>query len=121
MRRSSVFFIQIAFGLIILCLIFIHSHISVKNRENEIRIKREMVKTFGITDLCLFTEARYTRHPSMADLNTPFQDYPLSLEHFPSGSLMGPPEHVKSERKFRNSETQNKSFNLNLIDAKINL
>lgn len=112
MRRSSVFFIQIAIGFIILCLIFIHSHISIRNREKELQIKREMVKTFGITDLCLFTEARYTRHPSMADLNTPFQDYPLSLEHFPSGSLIGPPGHIKSERKFGSSEAQNKSLNL---------
>lgn len=91
MRRSSVFFIQTAIGFIILCLILIHSHISIKDRENEIRLKKEMVKVLGITDLCLFTEARYTRHPSMADLNTPFQDYPLSLEHFPSGSLVEPP------------------------------
>jgi hypothetical protein len=27
----------------------------------------------------------------MADLHAPFQDSPLSLEHFPSGSLVTPP------------------------------
>ena len=39
-----------------------------------------------------------TRHPVMADVNTPFQDYPLSIEHYPSGSLMPPPAHLSSER-----------------------
>ncbi len=48
-----------------------------------------------LTDLCLFTEASYTRHLSQADLHTPFQNGPLSLEHFPSGSLAMPPEVVR--------------------------
>ena len=56
--------------------------------------RRELVKSLGLTDLCLFTEARYTRHPSQADLHSPFQDHPASLEHFPSGALMGPPPHI---------------------------
>ena len=44
-----------------------------------------------LTDLCLFTEARYTRHPSQADFDSAFQDYPGALDHFPSGSLIAPP------------------------------
>ena len=51
----------------------------------------ELVNKLQLTDLCLFTEARYTRHPAMADLHAPFQDHPLALEHFPSGSLVTPP------------------------------
>ncbi len=50
-----------------------------------------LVAALGLTDLALFTEASYTRHPSLTDLNTPFQDSPLSFEHFPTGSLMQPP------------------------------
>jgi hypothetical protein len=50
-----------------------------------------MVHRLGLTDLCLFTEARYTRHPSQADHFAPFQDHPQALEHFPSGSLLAPP------------------------------
>jgi hypothetical protein len=53
--------------------------------------RAERVEALLLTDLCLFTEARYTRHPSQADLHTPFQDHPQSLDHFPSGSLLGPP------------------------------
>ncbi|MBI5109069.1 MAG: hypothetical protein HZA62_10010 [Rhodocyclales bacterium] len=50
-----------------------------------------LVAQLRLTDLALFTEARYTRHPSQADLHSAFQDHPLALEHFPTGSLIGPP------------------------------
>ncbi len=53
-----------------------------------------LARWFVLTDPCLFTEARYTRHPSLADRHSPFQDYPLALEHFPSGSLTAPPSHL---------------------------
>lgn len=47
-------------------------------------------RELGLTDLCLFTDARYARHPSQADWHGAFQDHPLALEHFPSGSLLLP-------------------------------
>jgi hypothetical protein len=50
-----------------------------------------LVRRLGLTDLCLFTEARYTRHPAMADRHAAFQDHPAGLDHFPSGSLVAPP------------------------------
>jgi len=52
--------------------------------------RRQLVASLSLTDLSLWTEARYTRHPSMADLFSPFQDNPAALEHFPAGSLMSP-------------------------------
>ena len=52
--------------------------------------KRTLVKELGLSDLALFTEARYTRHPSQADRHSAFQDHPGALEHFPSGSLFVP-------------------------------
>jgi hypothetical protein len=57
---------------------------------------RALVSELGLTDLCLFTEARYTRHLAMADWHTPFQDHPMALEHFPSGALLAPPPHLGS-------------------------
>ncbi|PCD77764.1 hypothetical protein [Pseudothioclava arenosa] len=57
-----------------------------------------LVRVLGLTDIALFTEARYTRHPSQADLNTPFQDHPLAFDHFPSGSLMPAPDLPTSGR-----------------------
>jgi hypothetical protein len=60
-----------------------------------LRRKAELVRRLELTDLCLFTEAQYTRHPAVTVLHTAFQDHPLSFEHFPSGSLVGPPPHVR--------------------------
>jgi len=50
-----------------------------------------VVRRLGLTDLALFNEARYTRHPTQADRFAPFQDHPHALEHFPSGSVVAPP------------------------------
>jgi len=57
-----------------------------------------LVARLRLTDLALFTEARYTRHPSQADLHSAFQDHPLALEHFPTGSLIGPPAGLTDSR-----------------------
>ena len=54
--------------------------------------RADMVRELGLTDLALFTEARYTRHISQADLHSAFQDHPMSFEHFPSGSFYLPPQ-----------------------------
>jgi hypothetical protein len=55
-----------------------------------------LVERLELTDLVLFTEARYTRHPTQADLQSAFQDHPVALEHFPTGSLMPPPAGILS-------------------------
>lgn len=52
---------------------------------------RALVRELGLSDLALFTEARYTRHPTQADRHAPFQDHPAALEHFPTGALLPPP------------------------------
>ena len=65
---------------------------------DSLRAKQSLVAELGLTDLCLFTEARYTRNPTQADLNTAFQDHPLSLDHFPSGSLIQPPQGMGGVR-----------------------
>lgn len=57
-----------------------------------IKTGRRLVAAHGLTDLCLFTEARYTRHPSQADRHAAFQDHPGAREHFPSGALVPPPQ-----------------------------
>lgn len=56
-----------------------------------------LVERLGLTDLALMTEARYTRHPTQADRHAPFQDHPFAFEHFPSGSLIGPPRYSRSQ------------------------
>jgi hypothetical protein len=63
-------------------------------RADEMSATQALAQRLGLTDLALFTEARYTRHPSQADLHSAFQDHPLALEHFPSGSLIVPPHDI---------------------------
>ncbi|OGQ96383.1 MAG: hypothetical protein A2521_09190 [Deltaproteobacteria bacterium RIFOXYD12_FULL_57_12] len=50
----------------------------------------------GLTDLCIATEARYTRHPAISDRLAPFMDHPGAFEHFPTGSFWSPPPPSRS-------------------------
>jgi hypothetical protein len=97
MRKSDFFFFFIAVNVCALLLFFLHAVVIQGNSETLLGENSEMVKMLRLTDLCLFTDARYTRHPAMTDLNTPFQDHPSALEHFPSGTLAGPPPHLRSQ------------------------
>lgn len=90
MRYSSQVFLILSAGLILLSLLMLHAFTSSQGQEANLLHKAALVKQLRLTDLCLFTEARYTRHLSQADLNTAFQDHPLSMEHFPSGSFTQP-------------------------------
>ncbi|MDX9717778.1 hypothetical protein ACUH78_06945 [Thauera sp. ZXT1-4] len=58
-----------------------------------------LVERLRLSDIALFTEARYTRHLTQADLHSPFQDHPVALEHFPSGSLLPPPKNLLSRHE----------------------
>ena len=57
----------------------------------EIRLMREAVARFGLTDLALSTEARYTRHPAVSDQAVVTMDHPGALDHFPSTLFWAPP------------------------------
>jgi hypothetical protein len=96
-RKSNVLFAFLFINLLLVGFMLLHSNIRQSSDIPRLHERREIVRVLGLSDLCLFTEARYTRHPSMADLNTPFQDFPMSLEHFPSGSLMPVPPHLRPQ------------------------
>jgi hypothetical protein len=92
MRKSTIYLLLMAvIGTALVLLLFVHPLLSFRYYEDSVREKKRLVQELRITDLCLFTEARYTRHPSQADLNSAFQDHPMALEHFPSGSILLPP------------------------------
>ena len=94
-RKSTGFLIVLLVGgLVMVGLLFIHPYLQRDDYERGLAKRKHLVRELQLTDLCLFTEARYTRHLSQADLHSPFQDYPMALEHFPSGSLVLPPEHL---------------------------
>lgn len=88
---STLFFLLVALQSTLFGLMVAHAVSSKNTAMRQITEKRMMVREYGLTDLCLFTEARYTRHPALADLHSAFQDGPLSIEHFPTGALVGPP------------------------------
>ncbi len=91
MRKSAVFCLVTLVNLLLFAALLLHARYRQSTAAVEIREKGAMVKKLSLTDLCLFTEARYTRHPAMADRFAPFQDHPGAMEHFPSGSLTTPP------------------------------
>lgn len=95
MLRPSTFALSLL-GLLACALlgIFAESGQSTVKHQARLDANRELVARLGLTDLALFTEARYTRHPSQADLHSALQDHPGAFDHFPSGSLLAPPAHL---------------------------
>ena len=110
MRKSNIYFLYIAANLVLLSLMFVHAAYTRESNEPFLLEKGQMVKRFELTDLCLFTDARYTRHPSMADRHSAFQDMPMSFDHFPSGSVNATPSSLgESCRALRPRETSSTS------------
>jgi len=95
-RKSTIFSIFVTLNLAAVFFIFLHAHFKSRSALPAINQKALMVETMALTDLCLFTDARYTRNPSVADLHSPFQDGPMTMEHFPSGALILPPLHLRN-------------------------
>lgn len=90
MRRSSGFFL--ASGVALALIVWTSLDAARQRAGAQARLVEgaRLVSALGLTDLALFTEARYTRHLSQADLHSAFQDHPSALEHFPSGSVVAP-------------------------------
>lgn len=83
----------------VLSVMLLAGHVSMDERIEEVAAKKSIVKSLMLTDLSLWTEARYTRHPSQADLFAPFQDFPGAIDHFPASSILAPPDAVRPATK----------------------
>ena len=94
-RKADLFLAYVAILGLFLLAALAHSSYEKKMAEPRLEEKKELVRRLELTDLCLFTEANYTRHLSQADFHVPFQDHPASFDHFPSGSILPPPATVK--------------------------
>jgi len=91
MRKSSIFLLFLFLNSLVLSfLLLVHPAITGDVFKETSARRKQLVRELGLTDLCLFTEARYTRHLTQADLYAAFQDHPIAFEHFPSGSLVTP-------------------------------
>ena len=95
MRKADRFLKFIAVNILLLALIWGYSHYQAGEAQARLDKMAAMVRKLQITDLCLFTEAWHTRHPSQADWHTPFQSHPVCLEHFPTGAMVRPPELLR--------------------------
>ena len=98
MCRTDRFLTLMAVLALATALTFVDAALRSHEASPRLAASAALVRDLGLTDLALFTEARYTRHLSQADLHTAFQDHPLAFEHFPSGSLLAPPAHLVPTR-----------------------
>jgi hypothetical protein len=90
-RKSDLALAFLGAWVVLLAATLVHAAVGDKGARVARDQRAALVAELGLTDLCLTTEARYTRHPSQADLHSAFQDHPLALDHFPSGSVLPPP------------------------------
>jgi acyl-CoA thioesterase len=95
MRKSSICLALLGICGLLLGLMLTHAAFQRQSNAAHIAHMADVVRSLELTDLCLFTEARYTRHLSQADLHSAFQDHPMSQEHFPAGSIAGPPAGLR--------------------------
>jgi len=94
LRRSDSCLALLGVSMVFLGIMFAQAHFQRLSDTPSLRRVAVQVRDLQLTDLCLFTEARYTRHLSQTDLYSAFQDHPVSLEHFPAGSIAPPPAGI---------------------------
>lgn len=99
MRRSQAVLVSLFLGVSMVLGSFMDAGMAYRHIESAVAEKVALVAALKLTDLALFTEARYTRHLSQADRHSAFQDHPLALEHFPSGSLVLPPGSLRKRNE----------------------
>ncbi len=98
MLKSRTFIFVTIGQLLILAALFLYGQAKSRtDLHGPVRAKQELVSRLGLTDLAIWTEARYTRHPSQADFFSSFQDFPASPDHFPAGSVIAPVRRAQGD------------------------
>jgi hypothetical protein len=92
LRRSYGFFLFLFLCLAAILALAVRSELAVSGFRPHAQDLVRITRTLKLTDISFSDDARYTRNPSQADLFSAFQDYPGSIEHFPSGSIIAPPD-----------------------------
>jgi hypothetical protein len=88
--KYKIFIGLILLEIAVISILLLSGQVVIRAQQPQRAAKRIVVDRLMLTDFALWTEARYTRNPSQADLFTPFQDFPSAIEHFPAGSIMAP-------------------------------
>lgn len=92
MRPSKILLVILLLLFIVDGMLYLHAFVVARHLQNDRAVQTAAVAGLGLTDLCVATEARYTRHPAVSDPMAPFMDHPGALEHFPTGSFWSAPQ-----------------------------
>lgn len=98
MRPAILFFIFLGAVLFMDGIIALMAFQGRQQQNEQLIVMNQVTEALGLTDLCVATEARYTRHPAVSDVLVPFMDHPGGIEHFPSGSFFAPPDFFSTKR-----------------------
>lgn len=93
-EKSVVVLTGLGLGVLLVVCSFLDADRKARIARPGIEATAELVDRYKLTDLVLFTEARYSRNLALTDRFSAFQDHPLAFEHFPSGSIVPPPKHL---------------------------
>jgi len=96
--RYRFFVCLIALEVLALAYLVVAGHFSTARVEPVRRHNKNLVKELVLTDLAIWTGARYTRHLSQADVFSAFQDGLGALERFPEGALAPLPALIRQSR-----------------------
>jgi len=88
----------IALEVLALAYLVVAGHFSAARVEPVRRHNQKLVQELVLTDLAIWTGARYTRHLSQADVFSAFQDGLGALERFPEGALAPLPALIRPSR-----------------------
>ncbi len=91
LRPSTLVLLLLALQLGALALVLWDTGREHAARRHATRASAQLTRWLGLTDPALFTEAHYTRHPSLHGPQAALFDHPLAQDHFPSGSLLTAP------------------------------
>jgi hypothetical protein len=92
LRRSYGFSLFLCLCLLAILALVVRSKLAVSGFSPVAQDLAKITAALRLTDISFSDDARYTRNPSQADLFSAFQDYPGSIDHFPSGSVIAPPD-----------------------------
>lgn len=107
MRNSTPYLVLTATAAsLLIALIGLYPVWAKSDTDARLERERAMVNQLQLTDIALFTEASYTRHPTLADRFVPFQDHPMAISHFPSESLLAPPAHLLADQVGEDQEVE---------------
>jgi hypothetical protein len=94
MRKSALVLLFFLTGMLLILVTVIDASARQDLASKSLNSRAMLVSELGLSDLALSTEARYTRHLTLADRHSAFQDHPTSFDHFPSGSIFLPPSQL---------------------------